>query len=71
MHTQTQTLHTKFLCRDPQQRLGCDPVKGEEDIKEHLFYKSINWNRRSLLPSRYKLQDVSAVVVARWCVEKE
>ena len=32
----------KLLVKNPSKRLGC-MEKGEEEIKNHLFFKMINW----------------------------
>lgn len=36
-----QDVISKLLERDPKKRLGC--VAGAEDIKNHPFYRDINW----------------------------
>ena len=44
---------TQFLHKHPGHRLGCNPKTGAEDIKGHLFFKSIEWDkleRRELKP---------------------
>lgn len=34
-----------FLTRDPAERLGCDPEKGFSEIKNHVFFKGIDWEQ--------------------------
>ena len=44
---------SQFLHKHPGHRLGCHPKTGAEDIKAHLFFKSIEWDkleRRELKP---------------------
>ncbi|CAH2302525.1 kinase C zeta type isoform X1 [Pelobates cultripes] len=33
-----------FLCKDPKDRLGCQPHTGFSDIKSHTFFRSIDWD---------------------------
>jgi serine/threonine protein kinase len=37
-----KSLLTSLLNRNPQKRIGSGP-RGAEDIKEHEFFKNINW----------------------------
>ena len=42
----------QFLTKHPESRLGCSPT-GERDIKDHEFFKSIDWDqleRREVRP---------------------
>lgn len=51
----------QFLTKHPSRRLGCNATTGEKDIKEHIFFKSIDWDkleRRELKPP-YKPKIVS------------
>ena len=51
----------QFLTKHPRNRLGCDPRTGEEDIKRHIFFQSIDWDKlaaRELKPP-YKPKIVS------------
>lgn len=44
---------SQFLHKHPGHRLGCNPKTGAEDIKGHLFFKPIEWDkleRRELKP---------------------
>lgn len=34
-----------FLTKHPSRRLGCHPDTGESDIKRHIFFKSIDWDK--------------------------
>ena len=33
------------MAKNPQNRLGCHPVDGERDVRNHLFFKRINWQK--------------------------
>lgn len=42
-----------FLTKHPSRRLGCHPETGEKDIKDHVFFKGLDWGkleRRELKP---------------------
>jgi len=54
MSSDALDLIVKLLNRDPKQRLGSGPGDSEE-IKEHPFFKSINWEdalKRKLKPPK-------------------
>ena len=49
----TCVVSPQFLHKHPGHRLGCNPKTGAEDIKGHVFFKSIEWEkleRRELKP---------------------
>ncbi len=51
----------QFLTKHPSRRLGCHPETGEKDIKDHAFFKGLDWGkleRRELKPP-YKPKIVS------------
>jgi serine/threonine protein kinase len=39
-----KSLLTSLLNRNPSKRIGAGP-RGAEEIKEHLFFKDIDWNK--------------------------
>ena len=41
MSGDAKDLIKKLLCRDPRKRLGS--VKDSEELKEHPFFKDVNW----------------------------
>ena len=55
----------QFLVKNPAKRLGC-MEKGEEEIKNHLFFKMINWlkveAREIQPPFKPKIVSISAGV---------
>ena len=58
-----RTLITLLLEKDPSKRLG---AKGTFEIKEHEFFKGLDWNKVSkklevpkLQPNKLKLDDTS------------
>ena len=40
---EAQGLIKGLLEKDPSKRLGCRPTLGEEEIKDHPFFKTIVW----------------------------
>ena len=34
-----------FLTKNPVKRLGTNPIRGEEDVKSHPFFRRIDWER--------------------------
>lgn len=52
MSNEAKDLIKKLLCRDPRKRLGAS--RDSEEIKEHEFFKDINWqdvfNRKFEMP---------------------
>ncbi len=52
MSNEAKDLIKKLLCRDPRKRLGAS--RDSEEIKEHEFFKDINWqdvfNRKFDMP---------------------
>ncbi|CAH2319994.1 kinase C zeta type isoform X1 [Pelobates cultripes] len=47
-----------FLCKDPKDRLGCQPHTGFSDIKSHTFFRSIDWDmlEKKQVPTPFKPQ---------------
>ena len=35
----------QFLMKHPSRRLGCNPETGPEDIKGHIFFKTVDWQK--------------------------
>ena len=60
MPNEALDLIVKLLNRDPTQRLGSGPGDAEE-IKEHPFFKGLNWDdaiQRKLKPPKPKMRQV-------------
>ena len=58
-------LIVKLLNRDPTQRLGSGPSDAEE-IKEHKFFKEINWNdvlKKKMIPPKPRMKSIKEIVI--------
>ena len=55
-------LYMQFLTKHPAKRLGCHPTTGHDDIKNHVFFQTIDWTKlaaREIKPP-YKPKIVSS-----------
>jgi atypical protein kinase C iota type len=53
LSVRAQNILRDFLKKDPSERLGCDPDKGFLQIKQHEFFRGIDWEqleRRQVKP---------------------
>lgn len=53
LSVRAQNILKAFLKKDPIERLGCDPDKGFNEIKQHEFFRGIDWEqleRRQVKP---------------------
>jgi len=58
----------QFLTKSASKRLGCCPDNGERDIKNHIFYKSINWSeleQKKIVPPKLLDKVYSTTLVRR------
>ena len=53
LSVRAQNILKSFLKKDPNERLGCDPDRGFSEIKQHEFFRGIDWvqlERRQIKP---------------------